>query len=269
MSSIDPRNKRVLLELERKMIHYYMDSKYHREYIKGINPNWRTTLMEACKYIPSGSVILEVGCGDGAGSQVIGEFVKCGRYVGIDLNVELWQGKRNFVAAMAQALPFRTNVIDVVLSLLVIEHLVFPTEFLDEAWRVLRPGGFLIIIAPDFIHNAMASERVGFTYGSGREKLRQGKVMDALLTAYDTRIRIRLLRWLRKRYFRRGFFSFPILVEPRCLSLPGFVPDCDAVYPVCPEEIINYLSQRDGHEYHEIFYRDNSTFGLLVRKGLL
>jgi len=148
-----------------------------------------------------------------------------------------------------------------------IEHVVFPARFLDEAWRVLRPGrGCLLLIAPDFANNAMTSERIGFSYGSGREKLGQGKVRDALLTAYDSRVRLSAMRWLRKRGLAQGSVVFPVLADPRCLHLPGFVPDCDAVYPACPEEISNYLRRKTDCGPTEVFYRDPSNFGFMARK---
>lgn len=131
---------------------------------------------------------------------------------------------------------------------------------------MLRPGGRLIIVAPDFTTNAMASEQLGLSYGSGRDKLKQGKFLDASLTALDTRLRIRCMRWWRRRRLDRGLFSFPVLIEPRCLQLRGFTPDCDAIYPVCPREVLNYLHHRYDYGQGEVFYRNNSTFGLLIKK---
>jgi hypothetical protein len=124
-----------------------------------------------------------------------------------------------------------------------------------------------LIVAPDFSRNAMASERIGLSYGPGREKAKSGRLVDALLTTYDTRLRLRLLRYLRRRSVGQGRVTFPILLEPRCLRLSGFVPDCDAVYPVCPEEITNYLEKREAFSGSEVFYRDGHTFGLMAVKS--
>jgi SAM-dependent methyltransferase len=179
----------------------------------------------------------------------------------------VWSRRQHFVAALADELPFLPATMDIVLSMFVIEHLAFPARFLDEAWRVLRPTGRLLIVAPDFTYHGMASERIGLSYGSGRAKLAKGKIMDALLTAYDTRVRLSWARLVRQQQVRRGECLFPILTEPRCLHLSGFVPDCDAIYPVYPDEIVNYLRQRDEYQSSDVFYRDASTFGLLVAKG--
>src|SRR5690348_1470609 len=99
----------------------------------------------------------------------------------------------------------------------------------------------------------MASEPIGLSYGSGREKVKQRKFLDALLTFYDSRCRIPYIRSSRQKRLAEGRFYFPISTSPRCLSLPGFTPDCDAIYPAHPQEIINYLSKKYGNVETDIF----------------
>jgi SAM-dependent methyltransferase len=189
-------------------------------------------------------------------------------YVGVDLNPKAWQDRPEFEfhCASADALPFPDESFDAVVSMFVIEHLVFPSRFLDEAWRVLRRPGRLLTVAPDFRDQAMASERIGTSYGSGREKLKRGRILDALLTAFDTRFRIPRLRQRRLEMLQQGKHTFPVLTTPRCLRLPGFVPDCDAVYPVCPEELIGYLRKKPGFSAADLFYRGSNAFGLVVTR---
>jgi SAM-dependent methyltransferase len=175
---------------------------------------------------------------------------------------------QRFVAASATELPFARGSFEVVLTMYVIEHVVFPAQFLDEAWRVLRPGGRLLIVSPDFLEGGMASERVGFSYGSGTQKLKSGKLVDAVVTAYDSRVRIPRLRHNRRVQVERGTAVFPILTEPRCLCLDGFVPDCDAVYPACPEEIVTYLRSKPDFAGEDVFYRDRYSFGVRVDKAV-
>jgi SAM-dependent methyltransferase len=269
-SALDAANRGLLQELETRMRRYYRTTPYHTTWIRGINARWcepaHRAQLRMCSYIPEGCRLLEVGCGDGAAQCEIGRRTTGVRYTGVDLNPALWPGRKQFIAAGATALPFRRGSFEVVLSMFVLEHIVFPHDFLDEAWRVLGPGGRLILIGPDFIHNAMASEWIGLSYGSGREKLKDGRVTDAILTTVDSRIRYPLKRLLRKRRVRNGEVRFPILLEPRCLYLKGFTPDCDAVYPSCPEEVINYLRTHSDFGSAELFFRDSSTFGLTVRK---
>ena len=53
-----------------------------------------------------------------------------------------------FVRGGAAALPFRDGAFDVVLLLDVLEHLPSEAPALDETWRVLAPGGTLILSVP-------------------------------------------------------------------------------------------------------------------------
>src|SRR5262249_36665042 len=211
------------------------------------NPAAHKAQLELCQFVPSGSSVLEVGCGDGRAGVEVCRRVANLHYMGLDLHDARATKNGNFSAGSAEKLPFFSNSVQVVLSFFVIEHLVFPARFLDEAWRVLAPSGRLLTIAPDFSKNGMQSERIGFSYGSGRDKLKKGRILDTILTAYDSRFRIPMLRKKRRKELHDGKFQFPILSKPRCLQLSGFMNDCDAVYPCCPEEMINYLSQKDSY----------------------
>jgi SAM-dependent methyltransferase len=267
----DSRNLADLRQLERRMRYYYTSRPYHTSYIRGINAQWSEAAHPAqirmCSYIAPGNRVLEVGCGDGSGEREISSRISGAKYIGLDLNPSLWGGRSNFVAGVGTALPFDTGAFEIVVSMFVLEHIVFPHIFLDEMWRVLAPGGRILLIAPDFLHNAMASEWIGLSYGSGREKLRKGRIADALVTLLESRVRYAWKRWRRKGRITSGRIEFPILLEPRCLHFEDFVPDCDAVYQSCPEEVTNYLRRKGNFGTSRVFYRNQSTFGLVVEKN--
>lgn len=95
--------------------------------------------------------VLDVGCGNGfIGEQIwkMGNLVTC-----VDLpKVAVLAHKRRFllvVGADAELLPFASNSFDVVLASEIIEHLWNPDKFLDEAFRVLKDNGHLIIATPE------------------------------------------------------------------------------------------------------------------------
>jgi SAM-dependent methyltransferase len=274
LESVRPVHEGELHSLHERMKDFYFGPHYHAEWIRGVNANWREGVHDAqiamCRRIPFDARVLEVGCGDGSCAlEIMSRAPAAARYTGLDLNPAAWRDSTGFefVRGSADEIPFPSESFDAVISMFVIEHLAFPARFLDEAWRVLAHGARFLLIAPDFLSNAMASERVGFSYGAGRRKLRSGRVLDALMSAFDVRVRIPLSRARRRRLLARGQYSFPVLLNPLCLCRAGFVPDCDAVYPACPEEIVNYLRAKPDCGACEVFYRDRYTFGLSVTKS--
>ena len=78
------------------------------------------------------------------------------RSVNVDFSDEqggLWQDEKcepatvNIVA-LGDDLPFKSNTLDYVLSSHVIEHFFDPVKALREWHRVIKPGGYIFIIAP-------------------------------------------------------------------------------------------------------------------------
>jgi SAM-dependent methyltransferase len=272
ISSILPESDRELRRLQHQMAYYYASAPYPRE-IRALTSNWHEHAHKAqitlCTLIPPGSRVLEVGCGNGSSMREIKQRTENITYIGCDLSHKEWAGldTSTLTVMSADRLSLPSASFDVVLSMYVIEHLVFPACFLNECWRVLKPGGRLLIIAPDLSSQGMASERIGFSYGPGRYKLRHGRILDVLLTTYDSRVRIPRLRAQRMRRIRAGYCDFPVLTRPRCLDLPGFVPDCDAVYPSCSAEIMAYMRHKHDCEAATEFYHDPSTLALCWLKG--
>ncbi len=271
LSALNPNARDAIRALEQRMRRFYANPDYHAEWIRGANAHWQPGTHDAqlalTTRIPAAAQLLEIGCGDTSAGSEFHQRVRELRYFGVDITIPPERNRAlRAAAASGLALPFSAESFEIVVSMFTIEHTLFPQQFLDEAWRVLRHGGKLCIIAPDFLHNAMASERIGLSYGNGREKLRNRQLIDAALTFYDSRLRLPAARHKRKRALNSGSYEFPILMNPRCLSHPGFVTDCDAVYPSCPEEIGNYL--RAQYELHSetVFFRDAHTFGIELVK---
>ena len=96
-------------------------------------------------------MVLDVGCGDGVISEPIS---KMGHYVtSVDLpTITILAHRRrvsSVVAGDAEQLAFASKSFDVVLASEVVEHLWDPHSFFDEAHRVLRANGHLIIETPE------------------------------------------------------------------------------------------------------------------------
>lgn len=69
-------------------------------------------------------------------------------------NFELFRGQYNIDCHLCNAstdkLPFATESISLVINFHLIEHLSAPQRLLDEAFRILKPGGMLVIVTPDW-----------------------------------------------------------------------------------------------------------------------
>jgi SAM-dependent methyltransferase len=97
--------------------------------------------------------ILDIGCGNGRLIDLFGN--KNIRYTGVDSSKELIEiakkhrGKQGkFIHANALSLPFKDNTFDTVFSIAVLHHVPsknFRTRFVQEAYRVTKPRGTLIL----------------------------------------------------------------------------------------------------------------------------
>lgn len=99
----------------------------------------------------TGRRVLDVGCGLGQYVRRIGELA--GESYGIDIETaRVRAGGRatpGLLLASAGALPFADGSFDVILLNEVIEHVADERLAMHEAARVLRPGGHLVIYAPN------------------------------------------------------------------------------------------------------------------------
>jgi len=96
--------------------------------------------------------VVELGSGSGELADLLQPKVKsltCVDNSVIYVSKLIKKGFKAFQADFNQPLPFKTNQFDCVISLEVIEHLVKVEGFLQEAKRILKPNGQLIISTPN------------------------------------------------------------------------------------------------------------------------
>lgn len=94
--------------------------------------------------------LLDAGCG--AYLKFCRELSGDAHVVGIDLerNLETDNVEPPFgVCGDLGVLPFQDESFDIVISRSVVEHLEDPPRVFREFWRVLRPGGRLVVITPN------------------------------------------------------------------------------------------------------------------------
>ena len=91
------------------------------------------------------ATVLELGSGDGFQLDLLRQRFE--RVFAIDPEHRPAR-TLGFSFAAAEALPFRDEVFDLIVSDCVVEHLADRRGAIQEAWRVLRPGGYMAHVVP-------------------------------------------------------------------------------------------------------------------------
>jgi SAM-dependent methyltransferase len=112
----------------------------------------------ASSLLPGGEALLDIGCGDGElAARAAGRYA---RIVAADISPSVVREAAHRRGAIAQwwvldasrALPFAAASFTTVVSLSTLQYLFDPAAFLAEAWRVLRPGGHLLVETPNMAY---------------------------------------------------------------------------------------------------------------------
>lgn len=69
-------------------------------------------------------------------------------YIGIDWGNTMHGTHADVIANVARPLPIRDHAADCVVTFDVLEHVAEPGSMLGESWRILQPGGILMISVP-------------------------------------------------------------------------------------------------------------------------
>jgi len=106
------------------------------------------------------AMVVDLGCGPGFMSRTLAARVPRGQVVGVDTSPDLLaharelftrQGLDNgtFLEGLAHQLPLEPGSVDLVYARFLFQHLSNPGEVLQEAKRVLRPGGWMMVLDTD------------------------------------------------------------------------------------------------------------------------
>lgn len=130
---------------------FYNQSKHSVDLQNGGRTDRRKQI--AYQWLKNSHKILDIGCNDGSEDKV---YLEDGKVVhGVDISVEAVK-RANKIGVRARVLdvssknlPFSPSAFDAVVAGEIIEHLVDTDGFLEKIYKVLRPGGKLIITTPN------------------------------------------------------------------------------------------------------------------------
>jgi ubiquinone/menaquinone biosynthesis C-methylase UbiE len=115
--------------------------------------------------------IVDLGCGLGFDLERLSEIVPNGQIIGVDSSSNLLEATRKrikssnvkLVHSDIHKLPFDSNSVDSVRVDRTLQHVEKPHEVIKEMHRILKPGGIMVCVDPDwqtFIINAGSDETV-------------------------------------------------------------------------------------------------------------
>ena len=101
--------------------------------------------------------MLDLGCGRG---EFLSGFIAQGIYgFGIDQADsarKICPSAKIKIEDIEKKLPFKDNFFDVVYSKSVLEHFYYPEKILIEIHRILKPGGIVITMTPDWAYDPIS-----------------------------------------------------------------------------------------------------------------
>lgn len=143
---------------------------------------------EWCLPFVAGKRVLDIACGEGYGSRILGRTAQS--VIGVDISPEAVEHAKaayhsqpslSFKQGDAAEIPLPDQCVDVVVSFETIEHHDRHTEMLSEIRRVLAPNGLLILSSPN---KSIYSDLAGGNHNHFHVKELYFTELDELLKQY-------------------------------------------------------------------------------------
>jgi len=146
--------KRVLKKRQDKTRAFFDDvaGRFGRSYVPG--KSWKS-VAEALLKLMSPMVIADLGAGEGAFSLLLAQRAK--RVIAVDTSAKMvefgrQQAKRQGVKNVdyrlgdMEEVPIEDNSVDLVFFSQSLHHALHPERAVAEAWRILKPGGRIVLL---------------------------------------------------------------------------------------------------------------------------
>ncbi|PIE68754.1 MAG: ArsR family transcriptional regulator [Deltaproteobacteria bacterium] len=124
-------------------------------------------VQEICSRVPACSAVVDLGCGSGSLLAVLGQ--KADKVIGVDCSPKMLELAEQRASSdkmpslrigELEHLPLRDGETDFGIMSMVLHHIVHPEAAIDEAARILRPGGGLLLV--DFGQHDNESMRIQY-----------------------------------------------------------------------------------------------------------
>jgi SAM-dependent methyltransferase len=207
---------------KRRLADFWDKSRDYYAQAAAANPEASPERQVLLGYLQAGQKVFDLGCGSCENAL----WIPAGcRYIGFDVSTAALvmaaeQGRPGMrLRGDGELLPVATGSVDAVLSTYALEHFHEPGRTLLEAARIVRPGGYLLLVgsAWDLPYEMPPS-------------LPPGRRLEVSAR--------RLLRQLRSAL--DGRHRFDRVLNPRVLS-EGYVPDADAVHVAQSHLMVRFL----------------------------
>ncbi len=242
---------------DRKHVNYdSLAATYHQRYIHNENKDVAKAL-RALAEETGAERILEAGCGTG---RWLSEFSMPGRNVcGLDLSAGMLSQARQrnpdlcLVRGRSEILPFPPGRFDLVYCVNAIHHFVDAGAFIQEARRVLRPGGGLAVI--NMSPHRGRNRWFVYDYFNGtleadlRRFPRWGTVLDWMLAAGFERVEWKVAEHIDNPKVGAAIFDDEFLQKHACSQLALL---SDEAY----QAGIDHMRQAVAHQEDLIFHVD-------------
>jgi 2-polyprenyl-3-methyl-5-hydroxy-6-metoxy-1,4-benzoquinol methylase len=127
---------------------------------------WRMRV--AASWIPNSSRLLDIGCHQGEFLRLLGE--RIGPSIGIDpiLGHDRSYGKHTLLArTLDSADPLPDQGFDAIAMLATLEHIEDKDAVARQCWRLLRPGGRLVITVPSLLVDRVLKVLIALRLATG------------------------------------------------------------------------------------------------------
>lgn len=159
--------------------HIWESKEYYKKAQRGSSDLEHPGMKILKKLAVNATSVLDLGCGEG--TRLHNLVTKGRKAIGIDISktaIKLAKNKYpwlQFIRANLEELPSGDGSFDLVYSAYVLEHLRGPEKVLNEAFRVLKPKGLLVLIAPNY---GAPNRAAPLQHGSRWIKLISGFLFD-------------------------------------------------------------------------------------------